>query len=297
MAGPPYRSLECLFLPLLALVLILTAQTADAQTASPGGNDPGATPEKPATTKRITATDSIVVGAHLTPDEIEDGKINDVYQPIYHWQQPADCPKIVELCETRVIPMAENSKVADTRNKFLYLANRSIAGCEMKSGKYQEAEQRYEKLFEYMPKWPGTTDSSYPQNYRSIGMARVMQGRWKDAEAALEKSIEIFDEQIDRAVHADSEFGRNEMRKDLMMSEAEARNLLAAAYFRDSRQAEAMEMLEKAYQEAIQSNATPQMIQQIVVSGTTASEIMLDGTAKAKWEARTKVPDPDKRLP
>jgi hypothetical protein len=87
-----------------------------------------------------------VVGAHLTPEEIEDGKINDVYQPIYHWNRETDCEQIVKLCETQIIPMTEHSKFDETRNKFLYLANRSIAGCEMKSGKYQEAEERYQKF-------------------------------------------------------------------------------------------------------------------------------------------------------
>jgi tetratricopeptide (TPR) repeat protein len=274
----------------LGLALTLTAQTALAQAANSAGSSPSATVEKQATPKRATATDSIVVGAHLTPDEIEDGKINDVYQPLYHWKQSTDCPQIVNLCVTQIIPMAERSKFEETKNKFLFLANRDIAGCEMKSEKYQEAEQRYQKMFEYIPVWPGITDSDYPQNYRSIGSARIMQGRWKDAQSALEKSIEIFDEQIDKAVHSDSEFSRNEHSKNLMMSEAQARNLLAVAYFRDGRQADAMEMLEKAYQEATKSSATPEMIQQIVQSGRTASEIMQDGTAKAKWDARAETP-------
>ncbi|MGH9741829.1 MAG: tetratricopeptide repeat protein [Candidatus Acidiferrum sp.] len=271
------------------LALGVIARRVGAQSGNPTGGNPPATTQKP-DTPRIKATDSIVVGAHLTPDEIEDTKIYDAYQPTYHWKQSTDCPQIVKLCETQIIPMAEKSKSAETRNKFLFLANQSIAGCEMKSGEYQEAEQRYQKLFEYIPVWPGTTDSDYPQVYRSIGTALMMQNRWKEAETALEKSIEIFDEQIDRAAHSDSEFFRGEHRKNLMMSESQARNLLGAAYFRDGLQAEAMDMLEKAYQEAIQSSATPEMIQQIVESGRTASEIIGDQTAKTKWAERTTLP-------
>jgi hypothetical protein len=115
----------------------------------------------------------------------------------------------------------------------------------------------------------------------------MMQNRWKDAETALEKSIGIFDEQIDRATHSGSEFSKNEMSKDLKMSEAEARNLLAAACFRDGRQTEAMGVLEKAYEEALQSNATAGMIQQIIESGRTTSGIIGDEAAKAKWDAPT----------
>jgi tetratricopeptide (TPR) repeat protein len=267
---------------LAPLGLILVVDSARAQTTSPGGSNPPATQEKPAKPKRATATDSIVVGAHLTPEEIEDGKINDVYQPIYHLSRQTDCPQIVSLCETKIIPIAENSKFEKTRNKFLYLANESIAGCEMRAGKYQEAEERYQKQFEYMTVWPGITDSDYPENFRAIGTARMMQNRWKDAEAALEKSIEIFDQQIDGAAHSDSEFFRTEHRKSLMMSEARARHLLGAAYFRDGRQVEAMEMLEKGYQEAIQSSETPTGIQQIIESGQMAAAMIGDSAAKAK---------------
>ena len=272
---------------LAPLWLILVVDPARAQTPSPGGSNPPATPEKQSKPKRAKATDSIVVGAHLTPDEIEDGKINDAYQPIYHWSRETDCLQIVKLCETKIIPMAEHSRFEETRNKFLFLANRDIAGCEMKAGNYQEAEQRYQKLFEYIPVWPGTTDSDYPQNYRSIGAARMMQNRWKDAEAALKKSVGIFDEQIDRAAHSDSEFSRGEYRKDLMMSEAQALNLLGTAYFWDGRQTEAMDTLDKAYQEVIQSSATPEMIQQIIENGRAAASMIGDPIAKDKWDKRT----------
>ena len=273
---------------LVAFALNACPKRLFAQTSTSSGNPPA--PTKSTETPRVKATDSIVVGAHLTPDEVEDGKINDVYQPLYHWKQSTDCPKIVELCETKIIPMAESSKFEETKNKFLFLANRDIAGCEMKSGKYAEAEQRYRKLFDYIPIWPGVTDSDYPQNFRAIGTALVMQGRWKDAEEPLEKSIHIFDEQIDKAAHSDLDFVRNEQSKNLKMSEAQTRNLLGATYFRDGRQAEAMEMLEKAYQEAIQSNATPEMIQQIIDSGRTAAGIMGDAVTKKKWDARSAPP-------
>jgi tetratricopeptide (TPR) repeat protein len=217
--------------------------------------------------------------------------VEDAYQPLYHLKKPNDCAQIVQLCTSKIIPMAETSKFNETRNKFLFLANRDIAGCEMQSGQYQDAENRYHKLFEYMPVWPGISDSDYPINYRAMGTARLMQGRWKDAEEPLEKSIQIFDEQIERALHSDSEFMRNEHSKNLKMSQAQARNLLAAAYFRDGRQNEALEMIEKAYQEAILSNATPEMIQQIIESGRTASAAIGDAASEAKWEARTTAPN------
>jgi len=115
----------------------------------------------------------------------------------------------------------------------------------------------------------------------------MMQNRWKDAEITLEKSIAIFEEQIDGAVHSDSEFFKNEHSKNLMMSEAAARNMLVVAYFRQGRQTEAMEVLEKAYQEALQSSAKPEMIQQIVESGRKPAAVLGDSAAKEKWDKRT----------
>jgi tetratricopeptide (TPR) repeat protein len=269
-----------------ALILSAVVRRLPAQAPKLSATNPQDTTKKP-DTPRVTATDSIVVGAHLTVEEIEDGKINDVYQPLYHWKQSTDCPKIVGLCETKIIPMAENSRFEETKNKFLFLANRDVAGCEMKAGQYEEAEQRYLKLLDLSSKWPGESDSGYPQLYSSIGSARIMQGHWKEAEAALEQAIRIFDEEIEKTLHSDSAFLRNEHSKNLKMSQAHSRNLLSSAYFWDGRRKEAMEMLEMAYQEALQSNAAPEMIRQIIENGRTAARLMEDAAAQGKWEART----------
>jgi hypothetical protein len=48
-----------------------------------------------------------------------------------------------------------------------------------------------------------------------------------------------------------------------------------------------MEMIEKAYQEAIQSSATPEMIQHIIESGRAAAKLMGDAAAQEQWGART----------
>ena len=276
---------------LLSLALIvLSGNTSLAQDQKPGQNPPSGSPDKTSQGKRVTAHDSIVVGAHLTPEEVEDGKVNDAYQPLYHLKKPNDCPQIEKLCKTEIIPMAEHSKFELTRNKFLYLANRDVAICELRTSRLQEAEQRFQKMFEYIKVWPGTDDSDYPLNYRLIGEARIMQMRWKDAEESLEKSIAIFGEQIDRALHSDSEFSRNEHSKNLKMADAWARNLLAVAFFREGRETEAMETLEKAYQEAVQSNADAETIRQIIEAGRVVSDSLGDAAATEKWKARTSPP-------
>ena len=269
------------------LVLALTAGGLAGQSTAPGSGSGQAPSDKKSGAPQIKATDSIVVGAHLTPEEQEDGKINDAYQPLYHLSRQTDCDQIVRLDQETIIPMAEASKFSVTRNKFLFLANRDIAGCELRAGKYQEAEQRYEKLFEYIPIWPGMDDSDYPQNYQAIGTARLMQGRAKDAEELLEKAIQIFDEQIQKALQSDSEFMRKEHSNNLKMSEAQTRRVLGAAYFRDGRQSDGMDMLERAYQEALQSNADSQTIMRIIETGHAAAEILGDSAVKEKWDQRS----------
>ena len=157
---------------ILLSCLMVSACRVQGQSGNSGGNTPSPAPQNQSS-KRLTATDSVVVGAHLTPEEIEDGKISDAYQPLYHLSRQTDCAQITSLCESKIIPMAENSKFPETRSKFLFLANRDIAGCEMRAGKYEEAEARYRKLFDYIPVWPGTSDSDYPINFRSIGTAQL----------------------------------------------------------------------------------------------------------------------------
>ena len=63
--------------------------------------------------------------------EIEDGQINDIYQPIYKIQAQRDYQKAIEQYRTVVIPMAERAKFEGPRKKFLYLAYREIGSCEM----------------------------------------------------------------------------------------------------------------------------------------------------------------------
>lgn len=280
----PLRYIRILF------VLVAVPCAVSGQSANSAGTSPTPHTQNQSAPKRVTKTDSIVVGAHLTPEEVEDGKINDAYQPLYHLSRQTDCAQITSLCESKIIPMAESSKFPETRSKFLFLANRDIAGCEMKAGKYEEAEARYRKLFDYMPTWPGTSDSDYPINFRSIGTAQLAQGRWKDAIASLEKSVEIFDQQIEKALHSDPQSYREWQSKNLKWSQADARGFLGVAYFRDGRQSEAIETLEKAYNEALDSNATPADIQQIIDTGRVIAATVGDSTLQEKWNARTAPP-------
>ena len=157
----------------------------------------------------VTSQQSITVEAHLSPEEKEEGEINDIYQPVYSIQQKHDCNGAIEKYRSVVVPAAEQAKFIVPKNKFLFLAYRGIADCDMDLKKYVEAEEIYQKLFAYIPVWPGTDDSDYPITFRSLGLARMAQEKWAEAEASLEKSVSILDEQIDRASKSDADFVPN----------------------------------------------------------------------------------------
>jgi len=234
---------------------------------------------------RVTSQQSITVEAHLTPEEKEEGELNDLYQPVYS-QQKHDCEGAIEKYITVVIPGAERAKFAVPKNKFLFLAYRGIADCEMELKQYIKAEETYQKLFDYLPVWPGTDDSDYPITFRSLGLARMAQEKWQDSELPLQKSVSIFDDQIDRASKSDTDFVRNEMANDYRMSQDSAMYLLAVVYFREKRNAEALQLLERAYTQATQFHAPAPIVKKIVDVGLTVSVGSGDLSSGLTWSKR-----------
>jgi len=235
---------------------------------------------------RVNTQQSVVVEAHLTPEESEEGKINDLYQPIYAMQQH-DCQGAVEKYRTVVIPAAEQAKFEVPKTKFLFLAYRGIGDCDLASGHFAEAEVIFQKLFEYLPVWPSTDDSDYPINYRSIGLARMGQQRWKDAEEPLDKAVSIFDDQIGRAAKSDQDVVGNQMANAYRMSQDQALNLLAVVYAREQRYPEALALLERAYNQAIKFQAPASVLKQIVDNGRAISTGIGSDDASAKWSQRS----------
>src|SRR6266481_7198995 len=145
----------------------------------------------------------------------------------------------------------------------------------------------FQKRFEYFPLWPGTDDSAYAINYRSIGEARMLQEHWKEAEEALQKAVTLGDEQIERAAKSDSEFMRDEHANNLRMSQDLALNLLAAVYFREQRPAEVLKLLERAYEQATKFHAPVNVVRQIVETGRGISQSTGDAAAMAAWSGRS----------
>jgi len=236
---------------------------------------------------RAKAKDSVTVTAKLTPEELAQGELEEAYQPVYQWKKPADCAKILELCETKIIPKAEATKFERPKGKFLFLANREIAGCAVRTGDYAKAEAHYQKSLEYVAVWPGKDDTAYPQIYTGLGAAYLGQGREEDAVGALEKAIAIEDERIQEAANSDSEFRRTELSMHMRTGRLQAERLLAVARFKEGKQAEAMEILEKAYASAIENHVPAEDYRVVVETGIEAAKFMGDSAAQEKWEARS----------
>jgi tetratricopeptide (TPR) repeat protein len=196
--------------PVVSTVLALTftaslsgkglaqAQNPTSQTKSSGSSKP-------------TRHDSVDVVATLSPEEAEEGKLNDAYESIAQQQRKGTCTAaIVERYRSEVLPLAEKAAFNVPKNKFLFLANRDIGNCYLAQRDFVEAEASFQKILQYVPVWPGTDDSAYPVDLRQIAIAQMGQQRWEAAEELLHKSLSLFDSQIDRALKSDSEFFRTE---------------------------------------------------------------------------------------
>ena len=118
------------YAPMLFLAALLFGPTtALAQNPSPQAQLPA--PPKPA------RHDSVEVVAHLSPEEAEEGKLNDLYESVAQLQRKGACtPEIIQRYQSEVIPLVEKSTFNVPKNKFLFLANRDIGNCYMAQRRY-----------------------------------------------------------------------------------------------------------------------------------------------------------------
>jgi tetratricopeptide (TPR) repeat protein len=178
--------------------------------------------------------------------------------------------------------MAEKTLSAATRRKFLFLGYRGLGNCYLGMSRFTEAEETFQRLFEYLPVRADMQDSDYAINFESIAMARMGEQRWEAAEEPLGKAVAIFDQQIARAADASQDQHANRLR----MSQDIALNLFAVVYFRERRYTESLEALERAYHQGITFRAPSEVVSQIVNDGRAVSMAAGDGDAIALWSQR-----------
>ena len=263
---------------LLGLLLVrapASAQNPPTKTQSPASPTP-------------VRHDSIEVVAHLSPEEIEEGKLNDVYESIAQMQRKGTCTtEIIQRYQSEVIPLAEKSTFNVPKNKFLFLANRDIGNCYLAQQKFAEAEAFFQKIMMYAAVWPGTDDSAYPINFPQIATAQMGQQRWEAAEESLKKSVSLFDPQIEKAMKSEDEFSRTEHAGNLLGSKARSLAYLGIVYLREKRTAEALKTAELAYEEAAQPHVSSAFVSEVVKVGRSIAQVSGDEDAVAKWSQRS----------
>jgi tetratricopeptide (TPR) repeat protein len=269
----------------IVLCLISSISLRASQTPSPAQNPTGQaqspTPSKP------LRHDSVEVIAHLSPEEAEEGNLNEVYQQVAQLQRRGSCTaELILRYKSEVIPLAEKSTFNVPKNKFLFLANRDIGNCYLEQQRYEDAEKSFKKIMEYLPVWPGTDDSDYPINFRQIATAQMGQQRWEDAEASLHQSVALFDPQIEKALKSDSEFGRTEHAGILLGSKARSLSYLAIVYLREGNTSEVLKTVELAYEAATRPYVQAVFRNEVLKVGNAVAQQSGDDGAIARWSQR-----------
>ncbi len=227
--------------------------------------------------------DSVTVTAQLTPEEKEDWKINEVYQPVFSLEEKGDCDTAIQRYKAEVIPLAEKSNFEVPRNKFLFLANRGIGNCFMKQRQYGQAEHSFQEIMKYLPVWPGTDDSDYPINFSQIATAQMGQQHWEAAEESLKRSVSLFDPQIEKVMKSDSQVIRSEVGGMLRGSKARSLAYLAIVYLREGRTPESLKTADLAYTQAALPDVPAAFLTDVVNIGRSIAQATGDEDAIVKW--------------
>ena len=263
--------------------LLIVQAPASAQNHSPQT-------QSPASPKPVRH-DSVEVVAHLSPEEVEDGKLNGAFQSIAQLQRKGTCTtEIIQRYQSEVISLAEKSTFDVPKNKFLFLANRDIGNCYLAQQKFAEAEASFQKILLYAPVWPGTDDSAYPINFRQIATAQIGQQRWEAAEESLKKAVSLFDPQIEKAIKSENEFSRTERAGNLLGSKARSIAYLGIVYLREGRTAEALKTAELAYYKATQPHVSSAFVSEVVKVGRSIAQASGDEDAIHKMVTTQSAP-------
>jgi tetratricopeptide (TPR) repeat protein len=262
----------------LILIALSMASTLAFSQNPPPNQSPGSS--KP------TRKDSVEVVGHLSPEEAEEGRLNDIYESVAQVRRKSPCtPEIIHRYESEVIPAANKSTFNVPKSKFLFLANTDIGNCYLGQQKFAEAEASLQASLQYAPVWPGTDDSAFPINFRQLGTAQMGQQHWPAAEQSLLKSIGLFDPQITAGEKRDAEL-HAQFSLNYRGSQSESYALLAIVYLREGRIQEALNTVEKAYNQVTKYNLAPRYLKEVTDIGKAIANAGGDSAAQKVWSQR-----------
>jgi tetratricopeptide (TPR) repeat protein len=223
----------------------------------------------------------------LSPEEVEDRKLRVAYEQIH---QLNTCSlENIQRYDSEVIALAEKSVYEVPKNKFLFIANISIAGCYAGQHRYEQAEERFKRIIVYAAVWPGM-EADYPYYFRLVGMTQMGQEHWKDAEDSLNRSLATIDPELKKAIASEHEPDGTRHVSNLLGSKAGSLSCLALVYLHEGRTAESLETADLAYEAVTRPHfqASPEATKQVLTTGTSVAQESGDEVAIAKWSRRSK---------
>jgi hypothetical protein len=251
---------------------------------------------------RVVSKQSVTVSAGFTPEQMEDDALNHHVANSFGCAADLDCQVTTDKYKSDLIPAAEQAKFPRNKAKYLEIANDAIAQCDLKHGRYVEAEQSLHQALTQAEIWPGKDDSAYPDLWLGLSLAQLSQEHWQDAAASATQAAAIHQTRIDNyskilstaTDDAIADRMRGQIRRE-KQQRATALSFIALSNSREGNLDQAANMLEQAYQEAVAGDAPPKDLRDIENFGARLATQTNNSAEAAKWAARadtTQTPQP-----
>src|ERR1700722_2463240 len=206
---------------------------------------------------RVVSKQSVTVSAGFTPEQMEDDALNHHVANSFGCAADLDCQATTDKYKSDLIPAAEQAKFPRNKAKYLEIANDAIAQCDLKHGRYVEAERSLHQALTQAEVWPGKNDSAYPDLWLGLSLAQLSQEHWQDAAASATQAAAIHQTRIDNyskilSTATDDAFAdrmRGQIRRE-KQQRATALSFIALSESREGNLDQATNMIEQAYQEA-----------------------------------------------
>jgi tetratricopeptide (TPR) repeat protein len=242
---------------------------------------------------RVVSKQTVTVSAGFTPEQMEDDALNHHVANSFGCAADLDCQVTTDKYKSDLIPAAEQAKFPRNKAKYLEIANDAIAQCDLKHGRYVEAEQSLHQALTQAEIWPGKDDSAYPDLWLGLSLAQLSQEHWQDAAASATQAAAIHQTRIDNyskilstaTDDAIADRMRGQIRRE-KQQRATALSFIALCNSREGNLDQAANMLEQAYQEAVAGDAPPKDLRDIENFGARLATQTNNSAEAAKWAAR-----------